>query len=141
MTGFPFAEDCKKTACWWEATPRPEFVKTPLPTKTDVVIIGAGYTGLSASLQTARGGRDTVILDAEDLGRHNGIHYAMGYCGSGVSMAGYLGMRIGQQVLGLKQGRTGFDGLSFQTRPFYTGTPWFLGASILYYRWLDGLGI
>ena len=72
-------------------------------------------------------------------GRHDGVHYAMGYCGSGVSMAGYLGMRIGQQVLGLQEGHTGFDDLSFQTRPFYTGNPWFLSASIMYYRWLDQL--
>ncbi len=73
------------------------------------------------------------------LGKHDGIHYAMGYCGSGVSMAGYLGMRIGQQLLGEKEGCTGFDGLSFQTRPLYTGNPWFLSASVMYYRWLDGL--
>lgn len=75
------------------------------------------------------------------LGKHEGIHYAMGYCGSGVSMAGYFGMRIGQQLLGLKEGKTGFDGLSFQTRPLYNGTPWFLSASVMYYRWLDGLGL
>lgn len=73
------------------------------------------------------------------LGKHDGIHYAMGYCGSGVSMAGYFGTRIGQQLLGLKEGQTGFDGLSFQTRPLYNGTPWFLSASIMYYRWLDSL--
>jgi glycine/D-amino acid oxidase-like deaminating enzyme len=73
------------------------------------------------------------------IGKHDGIHYAMGYCGSGVSMAGYFGMRIGQQLLGQEQGRTGFDDLSFQTRPFYTGNPWFLSASVMYYRWLDGL--
>lgn len=73
------------------------------------------------------------------LGKHEGIHYAMGYCGSGVSMASYLGARIGQQLLGHKEGRTGFDDLSFQTRPFYTGNPWFLSASIMYYRWLDSL--
>ena len=73
------------------------------------------------------------------LGHHDGLHYSMGYCGSGVSMASYLGMRIGQQVLGLKEGQTGFDNLNFQTRPFYSGTPWFLSASIGYYRWLDSL--
>jgi glycine/D-amino acid oxidase-like deaminating enzyme len=73
------------------------------------------------------------------LGKNDGVHYAMGYCGSGVSMSCYLGMRIGQQLLGQKEGQTGFDGLNFQTRPFYTGTPWFLSASIQYYRWLDGL--
>jgi glycine/D-amino acid oxidase-like deaminating enzyme len=73
------------------------------------------------------------------VGRHDGIYYAMGYCGSGVSMASYMGMRIGQQVLGLEEGRTGFDGLTFHTRPFYTGDPWFLAASVLYYQWLDRL--
>ncbi len=71
------------------------------------------------------------------VGRHEGIHYAMGYCGSGVGMASYLGMRVGQQVLGLAEGRTAFDGLGFPTRPFYTGNPWFLAPSILYYRWRD----
>ncbi|RST87446.1 FAD-binding oxidoreductase [Aquibium carbonis] len=70
-------------------------------------------------------------------GSHDGMHYAMGYCGSGVSMASYLGMRTGQKVLGLKEGRTGFDATTFQTRPLYTGNPWFLAASVRYYRWLD----
>jgi glycine/D-amino acid oxidase-like deaminating enzyme len=73
-------------------------------------------------------------------GSHDGLHYAMGYCGSGVSMASYLGMRTGQRVLGLKEGRTGFDGTTFQTRPFYAGRPWFLAASVRYYRWRDAAG-
>ena len=71
------------------------------------------------------------------VGRHEGVHYAMGYCGSGVGMASYLGMRVGQQVLGSAEGRTAFDGLPFATRPFYTGRPWFLAPSIRYYRWRD----
>ena len=75
------------------------------------------------------------------VGRHDGLHYAMGYCGSGVGMAGYLGMRVGQQVLGLAEGRTAFDDLPFPTRPLYRGNPWFLAPSIRYYRWLDRLPI
>ena len=71
------------------------------------------------------------------IGQKDGLHYAMGYCGSGVSMASYLGMRSGQKILGLRDGRTGFDDLTFQTRPFYSGNPWFLGASVMYYRWHD----
>lgn len=70
-------------------------------------------------------------------GSHDGMHYAMGYCGSGVSMASYLGMRAGQRVLGLAEGRTAFERPRFQTRPLYTGNPWFLAASVAYYRWLD----
>jgi glycine/D-amino acid oxidase-like deaminating enzyme len=72
------------------------------------------------------------------VGVHDGMYYAMGYCGAGVGTASYFGMRIGQQVLGLTQGRTALDGLAFQTRPFYTGNPWFLAPSVLYYRWKDG---
>lgn len=70
-------------------------------------------------------------------GVHNGIHYAMGYCGSGVSMASYLGMRLGQKVLGLSEGRTAFDDLPFPTRPLYNGHPWFLPATVAWYRWHD----
>jgi len=71
------------------------------------------------------------------VGRHDGAHYACGYCGSGVGMASYLGMRVGQQVLGLSEGRTAFDDLAFPTRPFYTGRPWFLAPSIRYFRIRD----
>lgn len=70
-------------------------------------------------------------------GVHDGIHYAMGYCGSGVSMASYLGMRLGQKVLGRAEGRTAFDDLPFPTRPLYSGTPWFLPATVAWYRWHD----
>jgi glycine/D-amino acid oxidase-like deaminating enzyme len=75
------------------------------------------------------------------VGQHDGMHYAMGYCGSGVSMASYLGMRTGQKVLGMTEGRTGLDDIPFQTRPLYTGNPWFLAASVSYYRWRDGRNV
>jgi glycine/D-amino acid oxidase-like deaminating enzyme len=71
------------------------------------------------------------------VGQHDGMHYAMGYCGAGVGTASYFGMRIGQKVLGRKEGQTALDGLEFQTRPLYHGNPWFLAPSILYYRWRD----
>ncbi len=70
-------------------------------------------------------------------GTHDGVHYAMGYCGSGVGMAGYLGMRVGQLVLGRPEGRTGLHAPAFPTRPFYRGNPWFLAPAVAYYRWRD----
>ena len=70
-------------------------------------------------------------------GVHGGVHYAMGYCGSGVSMASYLGKRLGQKVLGLSEGKTAFDGLNNPTRPFYKGNPWFLPPVVAYYRRRD----
>jgi len=71
------------------------------------------------------------------MGKHTGIHYAMGYCGSGVSMASYLGMRCGQRVLGKAEGSTGFEAIKFPTRPLYSGKPWFLPATVAYYRYRD----
>lgn len=38
-----------------------------------------------------------------------GIHYALGYSGSGVAMAPYLGWRVANKVLGTEDGDTGFD--------------------------------
>ncbi len=71
------------------------------------------------------------------IGVQDGLHYAMGYCGSGVSLATYFGMRVGQQVLGKAEGKSPLDNVAFQTRPLYTGNPWFLAPSIAYYRWRD----
>lgn len=72
-------------------------------------------------------------------GTHDGVHYAMAYCGSGVSMASYLGMRMGQRVLGRGEGKTAFDDLPFPTRPLYNGSPWFLPSVVAWYRWRDHL--
>ncbi len=73
------------------------------------------------------------------IGRHEGVHYAMGYCGSGVGMASYLGMKLGRQVLGKSDATTGLGDVDFPTMPFYTGNPWFLAPSVMYYRWRDGV--
>lgn len=70
-------------------------------------------------------------------GVHDGMYYAMGYCGSGVSMASYLGKRLGQKVLGLAEGKTALDDLPNPTRPFYSGNPWFLPATVAWYRRQD----
>jgi glycine/D-amino acid oxidase-like deaminating enzyme len=75
------------------------------------------------------------------IGRQDGLWYAMGYCGSGVSLATYFGMKIGQQVLGRADGKSPLDNVPFQTRPLYDGNPWFLAASILYYRIRDSLPV
>lgn len=75
------------------------------------------------------------------LGQHDGIHYCMGYCGQGVPLAPYFGARIGQQMLGLPQGRTALDGLLFPSRLYYRATPWFLAPSVFAYRVMDALGL
>lgn len=71
------------------------------------------------------------------LGVRDGIHYAMGYCGSGICLASYLGNRLGRQLLGLPGADSAFNRPGFQTRPLYRGDPWFLAAAVRYYQMLD----
>jgi glycine/D-amino acid oxidase-like deaminating enzyme len=87
------------------------------------------------------GGFIAYTFDAlPHLGRQaDGPHYCMGYCGSGVSLAPYFGTRLAQQLLGKPEGRTALDDLRFQTRPLYSGDPWFLSLAIAYYRLRDRL--
>ena len=73
------------------------------------------------------------------LGVEDGVHYAMGYCGSGICLASYLGNRLGLQLLGKEEGNCVFSNPRFQTRPLYNGKPWFLGASVRYYQMHDRL--
>jgi glycine/D-amino acid oxidase-like deaminating enzyme len=75
------------------------------------------------------------------LGERDGLFHCMGYCGQGVPLAPYFGRRIGQQMLGLPEGRTALDGLPFPSRPYYYGVPWFLAPSVFAYRLLDSVGL
>ena len=71
------------------------------------------------------------------LGEQDGLYYAMGYCGSGICLASYFGNRLGLQVLDKAEGKIAFNDIKFQTRPFYTGTPWFLSTAVKYYQVRD----
>jgi glycine/D-amino acid oxidase-like deaminating enzyme len=74
------------------------------------------------------------------MGVENGVHYAMGCNGSGVVMMSHLGHRVALKILGKTNRPSAFDGLPFETRPFYTGVPWFLptvGAWYKFRDWMD----
>lgn len=74
------------------------------------------------------------------VGCDDGLYYSMGYCGQGVPLAPYFGMRIGRQMAEATDGRTALDGLAFPGRFYYSGNPWFLAPSVGLYRALDRLG-
>jgi glycine/D-amino acid oxidase-like deaminating enzyme len=69
----------------------------------------------------------------------DGIWYAVGYGGHGVAMA----TQVGNDVGGLIGGATDSSpwlGLPHPTRPYYRGTPWFLGPGAMAFRALDRIG-
>ena len=54
---------------WTVTAPAPiNYLNKPLPEKTDVVVIGGGFTGTSAALQLAKGGAQVVLLEAQSIG-------------------------------------------------------------------------
>ena len=66
-----YADDYKDQPYWWEAAPREKLQALPesdIPSKVDVLVIGSGYTGLNAALQTVRAGRSTLILEKDLVG-------------------------------------------------------------------------
>ena len=74
------------------------------------------------------------------VGFRDGLHYAMGYCGSGVVMATWLGRKAALRLLGKPEGKSAFADIEHPTFPFYNGKPWFLPVVQAYYQGADLLG-
>ncbi|MGB2301186.1 MAG: NAD(P)/FAD-dependent oxidoreductase [Candidatus Puniceispirillaceae bacterium] len=53
---------------WWEAAPPAALPPADLPAHAEIVIIGAGFTGLSAAITLARAGRDVVVIEKGKIG-------------------------------------------------------------------------
>lgn len=79
------------------------------------------------------------------IGRIDGVHYALGYGGHGLSMATYLGTEIGLLLSGQKT-RSLFAEIPHNGRWFYPlplvdaksdGQPLFIPLAAQYYRFLD----
>ena len=57
-------EGMKTTPFWHEAAPPEQPGGARAPAEAEVVVVGAGYTGLSCALALAEAGRDAVVLEA-----------------------------------------------------------------------------
>src|SRR5581483_4340296 len=59
----------QETSLWAATAPELEsFANHPLPERADVVIVGGGYTGLSAALRLAKLGAKVTVLEKESIG-------------------------------------------------------------------------
>jgi len=61
-------DDIRPMPLWQNNAAIPVLPAQPLPAAVDVLIVGAGYTGLSAARETAAAGRSTLVLDAGAFG-------------------------------------------------------------------------
>ena len=75
-----------KLESFWQAS-APKFTgaaSEPLPTRADVVVIGGGFTGISAALSLAKTGVDVVVLErGEVMSQASGRNG--GHCNTGVA--------------------------------------------------------
>ncbi len=58
----------REVCLWQEQVPREPLPSDPLPSEVDVLVVGAGYCGLSAGASAATAGATTLVLDKEPLG-------------------------------------------------------------------------
>lgn len=68
MSTNDLSPDFRETPWWWEAAAPTAEEKIPLPARCDALVIGAGYTGLSAARELAGAGLSVAVIDAEAIG-------------------------------------------------------------------------
>jgi glycine/D-amino acid oxidase-like deaminating enzyme len=82
-----------------------------------------------------RGNTGFTFEQMPHVGVHEGVHFAMGFSGSGVAMAPYLGMKVAYRALGDERGKTAFASTKMTTRWFhFSRRPLFLLAAEIWYR-------
>ncbi len=66
----PYQSPISPGVSWYEATAgdRPQYSALAGDAKTDVLIVGGGFTGLSAALHLASSGTDVLLVDAHRFG-------------------------------------------------------------------------
>ena len=91
---------------------------------TEISHCWTGFTGFSFS-------------KLPNIGCHNGIYHAMGYCGNGVAMAPYLGHKAALKMLYPDQQHSVFEQTPLQSRIYHQGNPWYMPAVSTWYRTRD----
>jgi glycine/D-amino acid oxidase-like deaminating enzyme len=63
-----FHPDFKAKPYWWEAHTPTALPPIDLPSRTDVIVVGAGYAGMNAALELSKHGIESLVLDAAEPG-------------------------------------------------------------------------
>lgn len=71
------------------------------------------------------------------IGTLNGMHYALGCNGSGVTMMSYLGHKVARQIIEQKQVAASAFEAPLPTHALYRGWPWFMPVIGSYYQARD----
>jgi glycine/D-amino acid oxidase-like deaminating enzyme len=140
--------DTKNFLFYWRLTPDRRMLfggrASFIPTSVDrtAAILHRGLLEVhpqlrSTPIEYAWGGNVGFTFDRmPHVGRMAGVTYAMGYCGTGVAMATYLGTRVGEWLGG--GAAPVLSRLRFPLIPApYEGRPWFLPIVGELYRFQD----
>src|SRR5579872_2629999 len=85
-------------------------------------------------------GNTAFTLDAlPHMGEDEGLHYALGCNGSGITMMTYLRFQTARKIARAANYACAFDTEDFPGHPLYSGNPWFLPFVGGYYRLRDRL--
>jgi len=95
---------------------------------TRVTHCWTGYTGYTKDTFPHAGGAE-------------GLYFAMGYCGSGVARATYLGHKLARRFIGQSDGVTAWDEHAFKKFAFPAATRTLLPAAIGWHRLLDAMDL
>lgn len=83
-------------------------------------------------------GRCAVSADMfPHYGARDGVHFALGYCFSGLAMAPYLGRRAARLLLGQDEGDSFFRRDQLESMPWLARQEALMPVVMHYYRWRD----
>src|SRR5216684_1077095 len=103
MADSVFHKDFKTMPWWWEWWhPSNELSQDP-PLKSDVVVVGAGYGGLSTALELARSGVEVTVLERGEFGVGASTRNGGGVSGGTTLGKGFSGKGVGGDAEGWKR--------------------------------------
>lgn len=130
----------------------------PSPDGTQILLGGRRYDGnADAARERLRTNLIGIFPDLKDIGLthhwfgfvafpmdqlpkltvHNGVMYAVGFCGSGVVWARWMGQKAAFKILEQEDGTSAFEQAPFRAIPLYNGNPWFLPVMMNWYKIKD----